>query len=60
MKGDMGRDGFFSQYCDLTEQDVSAYLLQNVDLFCRFVSNITNPFWDFDFFVSNSLCVLSF
>ncbi|XP_065207082.1 ubiquitin carboxyl-terminal hydrolase puf isoform X2 [Planococcus citri] len=33
--GDMGRDGFFSQYCDLTEQDVSAYLLQNVDLFCR-------------------------
>ena len=33
--GDVNRDTFFSQYCDLTEQDVSAYLLQNVDLFCR-------------------------
>lgn len=33
--GDAGRDGFFGQYCDLTEQDVSGYLLQNVDLFCR-------------------------
>lgn len=33
--GDSNRDGFFSQFCDLTEQDVSAYLLQNVDLFCR-------------------------
>lgn len=33
---DSGRDGFFSHYCDLTEQDVSVYLLQNVNLFCRY------------------------